>query len=151
MHQVTLELAMEIIDGALAKGLDIDCDPLTVAVLDAGGHLVAFKRQNESGILRAQIAIGKAYGALGFGVGGRALREKNPKFMAGVISTAPDGMVPAPGGVLIRDDENAVIGAVGVSGDTSDKDEFCAIEGVKAAGLTSDPSDPAPDWASSKL
>jgi uncharacterized protein GlcG (DUF336 family) len=142
MHQVTLELAMEIIDGALAKGLDIDCDPLTVAVLDAGGHLVAFKRQNESGILRAQIAIGKAYGALGFGVGGRALREKNPKFMAGVISTAPDGMVPAPGGVLIRDPETkAIIGACGISGDTGERDEIAAVAGIEAAGTLADPGE----------
>lgn len=140
MQQITLEIAMTIIDGALAKGAEINCDPLTVAVLDAGGHLVAFKRQNNSGIMRGEIAIGKAYGAVGFGVGGRALREKNPKFMAGVISTAPNGMVPAPGGVLIRHPETGlVIGACGISGDTGERDEIAAIAGIEAAGLVADP------------
>ena len=142
MTQMTLDLALKIVDGALEKGHDIECDPLTVAVLDAGGHLVAFKRQDNSGILRAQIATGKAYGALGFGVGGRALREKNPKFMAGVISTAPNGMVPAPGGVLIRDPEtNAIIGACGISGDTGERDEICAVSGIEGADLTADPGE----------
>lgn len=139
-HQVTLEAADRIINAALSKGEDINCAPLTVAVLDAGGHLVAFKRQDESGIMRGEIAIGKAYGAVGFGVGGRALREKNPQFMAGVISTAPNGMVPAPGGVLIRDPETKkVIGACGISGDTGERDELCAIAGIEAAGFVADP------------
>ena len=140
MNQVTLETAMSIIDGALAKAAEINCDPLTVAVLDAGGHLVAFKREDNSGIMRGEIAIGKAYGAVGFGVGGRSLREKNPKFMAGVISTAPNGMVPAPGGVLIRDPETGmVIGACGISGDTGERDEIAAIAGIEAAKLIADP------------
>lgn len=139
---MTLNLAVAIVDGALAKGATIDCDPLTVAVLDAGGHLVALKRQDESGILRVEIAVGKAYGALGFGVGGRELREKNPKFMAGVISTAPNGMVPAPGGVLIRDPETKrIIGACGISGDTGERDEECAVAGIEGEGFTADPGD----------
>jgi len=142
MHQVTLDVAMTIIDAALAKAAEIGCDPLTVAVLDAGGHLVAFKRQDHSGIMRGEIAIGKAYGAVGFGVGGRALREKNPKFMAGVISTAPNGMVPAPGGVLIRDLESKmIIGACGISGDTGERDEIAAIAGIEAAGIIADPGE----------
>lgn len=140
MRQISLEDALIIIDGALQKGAEIGCDPLTVAVLDAGGHLVAFKRQDHSGIMRGEIAIGKAYGAVGFGVGGRALREKNPKFMAGVISTAPNGMVPAPGGVLIKDPEtNMIIGACGISGDTGERDEIAAIAGIEAAGFVADP------------
>jgi uncharacterized protein GlcG (DUF336 family) len=140
MGQISLEDALIIIDGALQKGAEIACDPLTVAVLDAGGHLVAFKRQDNSGIMRGEIAIGKAYGAVGFGVGGRALREKNPKFMAGVISTAPNGMVPAPGGVLIRDPETGmIIGACGISGDTGERDEIAAIAGIEAAKLVADP------------
>lgn len=142
MHQVTLETAMIIIDGALEKAAEMACDPLTVAILDAGGHLVAFKRQDHSGIMRGEIAIGKAYGAVGFGLGGRALREKNPKFMAGVISTAPNGMVPAPGGVLIRDIETkTIIGACGISGDTGERDEIAAIAGIEAAGLIADPGE----------
>lgn len=140
MRQMTLEAAMIVIDGALEKGAEIGCDPLTVAVLDSGGHLTAFKRQDNSGIMRGEIAIGKAYGAVGFGVGGRSLREKNPKFMAGVISTAPNGMVPAPGGVLIRDPETEkIIGACGISGDTGERDEIAAIAGIEAAGFIADP------------
>jgi len=139
---MTLELAVAIVDGALAKGHAIDCAPLTVAVLDAGGHLVALKREDDSGILRVEIAVDKAYGALGFGVGGRELREKNPKFMAGVISAAPKGMVPAPGGVLIRDPDNGrIIGACGISGDTGERDEDCAVAGIEGAGLKADPGD----------
>ncbi|MCF3630284.1 heme-binding protein [Thalassospiraceae bacterium LMO-SO8] len=142
MPQMTLDLAVAIVDGALAKGRDIACAPLTVAVLDAGGHIVALKRQDDSGILRVEIAVGKAYGALGFGVGGRELREKNPKFMAGVISTAPNGMVPAPGGVLIRDpDTGRIIGACGISGDTGERDEECAVAGIEGQGLRADPGE----------
>ena len=142
MPQMTLDLAVAIVDGALTKGRAIACAPLTVAVLDAGGHLVALKREDDSGILRVEIAVGKAYGALGFGVGGRELREKNPKFMAGVISTAPNGMVPAPGGVLIRDpDTGRIIGACGISGDTGERDEECAVAGISGADLTADPGD----------
>lgn len=142
MPQMTLDLAVAIVDGALAKGRDIACAPLTVAVLDAGGHIVALKRQDDSGILRVEIAVGKAYGALGFGVGGRELREKNPKFMAGVISTAPNGMVPAPGGVLIRDpDTGRIIGACGISGDTGERDEECAVAGIEGRGLRADPGE----------
>lgn len=142
MHQITLEAAMIIIDGALDKGAEINCDPLTVAILDAGGHLVAFKRQDNSGIMRGEIATGKAYGAVGFGVGGRALRDKNPKFMAGVVSTAPNGMVPAPGGVLIRNpDTKMIIGACGISGDSGERDEIAAIAGIEAAGFIADPGE----------
>ena len=140
MTQMTLDIAVAIVDGALAKGKAIACAPLTVAVLDAGGHVVALKRQDDSGILRVEIAVGKAYGALGFGVGGRELREKNPRFMAGVISTAPNGMVPAPGGVLIRDPASGrIIGACGISGDTGERDEECAVAGIAGAGLNADP------------
>tara|TARA_R110001592_G_scaffold105374_2_gene296182 strand:+ start:4611 stop:5051 length:441 start_codon:yes stop_codon:yes gene_type:complete len=142
MPQMTLDLAVAIVDGALVKGRDIACAPLTVAVLDAGGHIVALKREDDSGILRVEIAVGKAYGALGFGVGGRELREKNPKFMAGVISTAPNGMVPAPGGVLIRDpDTGRIIGACGISGDTGERDEECAVAGIENQGLRADPGE----------
>tara|TARA_B100000427_G_scaffold307262_1_gene294605 strand:+ start:504 stop:935 length:432 start_codon:yes stop_codon:yes gene_type:complete len=140
MAHLTLDLAVAIVDGALAEGAAIDCAPLTVAVLDAGGHLVALKRQDDSGILRVEIAVGKAYGALGFGVGGRELREKNPKFMAGVVSTAPRGMVPAPGGVLIRDPNSGrIIGACGISGDTGERDEECAVAGITKMGMKADP------------
>jgi uncharacterized protein GlcG (DUF336 family) len=135
---VTLAQASTIVDVALKKGRDTNCAPLTVAVLDAGGHLVAFKREDKSGILRYDIANGKAWGALGMGFGSRELADragKNPLFF-GVLATVSQGrLIPVPGGVLVKDADGAVLGAVGISGDTSDKDETCAIAGIEAAGL----------------
>ena len=135
---ITLAQASIIVDTALNKGRETHCTPLTVAVLDAGGHLVAFKREDRSGILRFDIAYGKAWGALGMGFGSRELADragKNPLFF-GVLATVSHGrLVPVPGGVLIKDAAGSVLGAVGISGDTSDKDEVCAVAGIEAAGL----------------
>ncbi len=140
MTKLTLDQAAKIIDAAFAKGRDIDCRPLTVAVLDAGGHLLAFMRQDLSGILRPEIATGKAYGALGFGLGSRELKEKNPLFLAAVASASGGRMVPVPGGVLVRGKKDGeIIGAVGISGDNSGNDEACAIAGIEACGLDADP------------
>ncbi len=139
MPGLSLDQASRIIDPAFDKGRALGCDPLSVAVLDAGGHLVAFMRQDGSGILRPEIAIGKAYGALGFGLGSRALREKHVQFLNAVAAAAHGRMIPAPGGVLIRHSETGdVLGAVGISGDTSDKDEAAAIAGIEAIGLAAD-------------
>ena len=135
---VTLAQASTIVDTALKKGRETNCAPLTVAVLDAGGHLVAFKREDKSGILRFDIAYGKAWGALGMGFGSRELADragKNPIFITALTTIAQGRLVPVPGGVLIKDAGGAVLGAVGISGDTSDKDEACAIAGIEAAGL----------------
>ena len=135
---INLNQASTIVDVALTKGRETNCVPLTVAVLDAGGHLVAFKREDRSGILRFDIAYGKAWGALGMGFGSRELADrsaKNPLFF-GVLATVSQGrLVPVPGGVLIKDASGSVLGAVGISGDTSDKDEVCAVAGIEAAGL----------------
>jgi uncharacterized protein GlcG (DUF336 family) len=135
---VTLAQASTIVDTALTKGREMNLAPLTVAVLDAGGHMVAFKREDSSGILRYDIAYGKAWGALGMGFGSRELGDraaKNPVFF-GVLATVSQGrLIPVPGGVLIKDDAGAVLGAVGISGDASDKDEACAVAGIEAAGL----------------
>ena len=138
MSQLTLDQATAIVDAALAHGAGIGCAALTVAVLDAGGHLVAFKRQDDSGILRPEIATGKAYGALGFGLASRELKDKNPLFLTAVAAASGGRMVPVPGGVLIRDRDGRVVGAVGISGDASEKDEACAVAGIVAAGLTAD-------------
>ena len=130
--------ASTIVDVALKKGRETNCAPLTVAVLDAGGHLVAFKREDKSGILRYDIAYGKAWGALGMGFGSRELSErsaKNPIFIGALTTIAQGRLVPVPGGVLIKDATGAVLGAVGISGDTSDKDEVCAVAGIEAAEL----------------
>jgi uncharacterized protein GlcG (DUF336 family) len=139
---VTLAQASTIVDVALKKGRETNCAPLTVAVLDPGGHLVAFKREDRSGILRPDIAMAKAWGALGMGFGTRELADraqKMPMFVSALAAVSAGRMVPVPGGVLIKSQAGEVLGAVGISGDTSDKDEACAIAGVEAAGLKADP------------
>ena len=141
MAGLTLEQASTIVDVALKKGRETKCAPLTVAVLDAGGHLVAFKREDRSGIMRFDIAFGKAWGALGMGFPSRTLgerAEKHPVFFQAIAAVSQGRFVPAPGGVLIRDGGREIIGAVGVSGDSSDKDEVCAVAGIAATGLTAD-------------
>ena len=141
MSNVTLAQASIIVDASLKKGRDTNCAPLTVAVLDAGGHLVAFKREDRSGIMRFDIAFGKAWGALGFGFPSRTLgerAEKHPTFFQTIAVVSQGRFVPAAGGVLIRDGGGDIIGAVGISGDNSDKDEICAVAGIAAAGLKAD-------------
>jgi uncharacterized protein GlcG (DUF336 family) len=135
---VTLAQASTIVDVALKKGRETNCAPLTVSVLDPGGHLVAFKREDRSGILRPDIAMAKAWGALGMGFGTRELADraqKMPMFVNALAAVSGGRMVPVPGGVLIKNQTGEVLGAVGISGDTSDKDEACAIAGIEAAGL----------------
>ncbi|WNK00818.1 heme-binding protein [Thalassospiraceae bacterium LMO-JJ14] len=132
---LTLDQASRIVDGALAYAADKNFDPLTVCVMDAGGHMVAFKREDNSGILRPEIAMGKAYGALGFGLDGRDLKEKNPTFLGAVAAASGGRMVPVPGGVLIKDANGMIVGAVGISGDNSGNDELAAIAGIEGVGL----------------
>jgi uncharacterized protein GlcG (DUF336 family) len=142
MPGVTLQQASTIVDSALKKGRDTNCAPLTIGVLDAGGHLVAFKREDKSGILRFDIAFGKAWGALGMGFGSRTLferAEKTPMFFTTLAAASGGRVVTNPGGVLIKNASGDIIGAVGISGDTADKDEACAVAGIEAAGLKADP------------
>ena len=139
---LTLSQAAVIVEVALRKGRETSCAPLAVAVLDAGGHLKCFAREDGAGIVRPQIAIGKAWGALGMGLGSRTLAGRAPKqpaFFTALAAVSGGRLVPGPAGVLIRDKDGDVIGAVGISGDTADNDEICAIAGVQAAGLTPDP------------
>jgi glc operon protein GlcG len=128
--------------------------PLVVAVLDAGGHLVSFPREDGCGILRFDIALGKAWGALGMGMATRQIRDRlsnRPNFQA-ALSAASDGrFIPTLGGVLIFNAQAMCIGALGISGDASDKDEFCAIEAIKALNLRPEPPEPSPDWNSAGL
>jgi uncharacterized protein GlcG (DUF336 family) len=141
MPGLTLDQASTIVDVALKKRRETGCAPLTVAVLDAGGHLVAFKREDRSGIMRFDIAFGKAWGALGMGYSSRTLderAEKYPTFFQMLATVSQGRLVAAPGGVLIRDGGGDIIGAVGISGDSSDKDEVCAVAGIQAAGLKAD-------------
>ena len=139
---LTLTQASIIVDAALAKARELKQMPQTVVVLDAGGHVVAAKREDSSGIIRFEIAVGKAYGALGMGWGSRTMMERaaqNPNFLAAIVAASGGRLVPNPGGVLIRDAGGAIVGAVGISGDTADNDEICAIAGIGAAGLSADP------------
>src|ERR1700690_2559362 len=139
---VTLAQASTIVDVALKKARDSNLAPLTVAVLDAGGHLVAYKREDKSGLLRFDIAFGKAWGALGMGFGSRTLADRaanTPQFFTMLAAASGGRIITNPGGVLIKDAAGDVIGAVGISGDTSDKDEACALAGIEAAGLKADP------------
>lgn len=136
-----LNIARTIIAEARRAGEASGLKPLAVAVLDAGGHLLAFEREDGASNMRFQIAHGKAHGALALGVGSRALMERaeaQPYFVSAAASAIGGALVPVPGGVLIKDDEAVTIGAVGVTGDTSDNDEVAAVAGIEAAGLTPD-------------
>ena len=123
--------------------------PLCAAVLDSGGHLAAFRREDGCGILRADIATGKAWGALGMGFSSRKLRDAlgdRPAFQNAIAAASGGRFIPVPGGVLILNAEGLAIGAVGISGDSSECDEYAAIVAIKAAGLTPDPAESAADW-----
>ncbi len=138
MNRISLQQAQTAIHAALAKGRELQLKPLCVAVLDAGGHLIALGREDGASNLRPQIAIAKASGALGLGVSSRRIGEmaaERPTFIATVAGLNPDGLLPAAGGVIVVDSEGHAIGAIGITGDTSDNDETCALAGLAAAGL----------------
>ena len=142
MPDIQLEQAQRIVDHSLSCARALRLHPLTVAVLDRGGHLVALGREDGSGLLRPQIAIGKAWGALGMGRGSRALAERaeaNPAFFNALTAASEGKIFPVPGGVLVRNVDGELLGAVGISGDVPDKDEQCAIAGIEAAALRADP------------
>lgn len=145
MVGLALVAAGTIVDAALAEARARGLAPLAVAVLDAGGHLVAFKREDGAGLLRFDIAFAKAWGALGMGFGSRelALRaERHPAFLGALASVAGGRIAPSPGGVLIAGADGAILGAAGISGDSGDQDEACAIAGIRAAGLVPHPGMP---------
>ena len=138
---ITLADAQALALATLAHGREIGAAPLTVAVLDAGGHLVALQREDGSGILRPQIACAKAWSALGMGFSSREIGvrpERQPVFFGALAAVADGRWAPAAGGVLVRAADGTVIGGVGVSGDVSDVDEECALAGIAAAGLLSE-------------
>lgn len=140
MTDLPLDKALEIITTALARGKDLGLKPLAVVVLDAGGHVKAFQRQDGASMMRFEIASGKAYGALAVGVGSRWLNtqaETRPHFLEGLSAVSGGKIVAVPGGVLVKDN-GTIIGAVGITGDTSDNDELAAIAGIEAAGFTAD-------------
>jgi uncharacterized protein GlcG (DUF336 family) len=135
---LSLDQALTIAREALAEGGRRGLAPLCVAVLDAGTHVVALLRGDGASVHRPEIATAKAAGCLGMGFGGRELARRAaaaPQFFAAIAGVLPKGVVPVAGGVLVRDVAGQLLGAVGVSGDTSDNDEICAVAGIRAAGL----------------
>jgi uncharacterized protein GlcG (DUF336 family) len=141
MTELNLELASTIADTALAEGKRNKFAPLCVVVLDAGAHGLVLKRMDGASISRPQIATAKAAGCLGMGFGGREVARRaqaTPAFYGALAAVFPQGILPVPGGVLIRDAGGKLLGAVGISGDTSDNDELCAVAGIRAAGLVPD-------------
>jgi uncharacterized protein GlcG (DUF336 family) len=138
MSRLSLALANVIATSALNKGGELGLKPLTVAVLDSGGHLVLLHRQDGSSNLRPKIAIGKAASALALGVSSRKIAEmaaERPSFVSSLNPIAPDGIIPAAGGVIFVDKQGTPLGAVGITGDTSDNDELCAMAGISTAGM----------------
>lgn len=138
---LTLDAADAVINGAIAGANELGLKPLTVVVLDAGGHTVALKRQDGATFLRAPIATAKAWTALGLDAPSRFFQdmaEQRPNFAGSLYAISEGRMAPAAGGVRICKD-GAVIGAVGVSGDTPDNDEKAALAGIQAAGLSDSP------------
>lgn len=139
MSVIELDQAATIVAAAFDKGGELNLKPLSVAVLDAGGHLIAFQRQDGASMLRPQIACGKAAGALALGVSSRKIGDmaaERPTFVASLGPISPHGIIPAAGGVIVVGADGRPIGAVGVTGDTSDNDEICARAGIAAAGLS---------------
>lgn len=140
MNALNLKVAVSLVNAALAAGRKINAAPLTVAVLDAGGHLLALQREDGASLIRPEVATGKAWGDCP-GKGSRLLAldaQQRPAFFAALNGLGERPVVPAPGGVLVRDQDGKVLGAVGISGDTSDIDEQCAISAIEEVGLKAD-------------
>jgi len=138
---LTLDQASAIVDAALAEGKARGFAPLCAVVLDPGGHPLVVKRHEAASINRADIATAKAAGCLAMGFGGRELARRSqamPAFIAALNGILPKGILPVAGGVLIRNAQRQLVGAIGVSGDTSDNDEICAVAGIAAAALQAD-------------
>lgn len=139
--QISLSDANKMIEAAFSKGSELGLKPLAVVVLDSGGHVKAFQRQDGASMMRFEIASGKAYGAVAVGVGSRWLDAQltaRPHFLEGISNVSGGKIVPVPGGVLVKTATGEIIGAVGISGDVSDNDEKAAIAGIQATDFTPD-------------
>lgn len=146
--------AVRMIETALAEARAHDMLPMSVVVLNVGGQIIASQSEDGSGVIRFEVALGKAYGALGMGISSRLIRDRlaaRPVFQSTLGSAAGGKFIPVPGGVLVEDQEGYTIGAVGISGDTSEKDEYCAITAIQTAGFASEPSAVDPNWQASSL
>lgn len=141
MAEISLNKARTIVRKTLARGREMELKPLSVVVLDAGGHVKAFEREDGASPGRFAIAHGKAYGSVMLGMAGTAQMsraEQQHYFMTAVNGVFGGQVVPVPGGVLLRDKRGAVIGAVGVTGDSSDNDAAAAVAGIEAASLVAE-------------
>jgi uncharacterized protein GlcG (DUF336 family) len=140
MANMNFDQASKIANETRANARETLTNPVAVAVLDSGGHLIVLEREDGAAFMRPPIAIGKAWGALGLGVGTRALETRlqnvptSAPFFASIAALTSGNLIPVPGGVLIMDGDE-IVGAAGVSGDTSDKDEACAVAGIESTGL----------------
>jgi uncharacterized protein GlcG (DUF336 family) len=141
MTSLSLEQSNRIIEAALRRARELELPPLGVAVLDPGGHLIALQREDGLSFLRVRICQAKAWGALAMGTDSRALAERYGQdllqqgFIDALNTMSAGGVIPLPGGVLIRDDQNRLLGAVGIAGGPSDQDEACARYGIESVGL----------------
>jgi len=141
MSAITLDQANRIIAAILKRGAEIDCRPLSVIVVEPGCKVKAFQKEDGSSMIRFEMAYGKAYAALAMGRSSKLVKvraEEKPIFMRYLISASGDQIFPEGGGLQVRDAQGEVIGAVGVTGDTEDRDEELAVHGIHAAGLKTD-------------
>ncbi len=141
MTALSLDQASDIVDAALSKARDLELRPLTVTVLDPGGHPIVVKREDGCGILRPQIAHAKAWGCLGTGQGGAVGARhatRDPSFFAALAAISEGRVASSRGGALIRDKEGNLLGAIGISGDRPENDEACALAGVESVSLVAD-------------
>lgn len=141
MTDLTLDTARTILDASLAKAAEMKLNPMAMVILDARGCLKAAVVQDGTSLLRSEVAHGKAYGALALGMGSRAIFKRaneQPYFVDAINTMARGALVPVPGGVLIKDKAGKLVGAIGLSGDTSDNDETCAVAAIESAGLSAD-------------
>jgi uncharacterized protein GlcG (DUF336 family) len=141
MTAITLDQADRLIDAILALGAELDCRPLAVIVVEPGCKVKAFKKEDGSSMIRFEMAYGKAYAALAMGRSSKLVKvraEEKPIFMRYLISASSDQIFPEGGGMQIRDEAGEVIGAVGVTGDTEERDEELAAHGIRAIGRKTD-------------
>jgi uncharacterized protein GlcG (DUF336 family) len=138
MTNLTLDVAEKMIVAAFAKSAELQLKPLCVAVLDPGGHVIALARQDGASIMRPQIATAKASGALALGISSRKIAEmaaERPTFVAALAPMAVNGILPAAGGLIIVNSDDEIVGAIGITGDTSDNDEACALAAISSVKL----------------
>ena len=138
---ITLDMANRVIEAVLRRAAEIDCRPISVIVVEPGGKVKAFQKEDGSSMIRFEMAFGKAYAALALGRSSRLVRERaveRPIFMRYLMGATDEQIFPEGGGLQIRSLDGEVIGAVGVTGETEDRDEELALHGIHAAGLKTD-------------